>query len=489
MMARADLPKDVDTCHDIILTQHQSIQRLQLQLEHLLKRRQRGEPIDDGQLALFASSVAEQAAEAPAEPIDVKAHKRRNGHGRKQRDLPRKRVIHDVPEDELTCPCCNKKREKIGEDISEQLEYEPARLVILEHVRMKYACRQCEGQVIVADKPHQPIEKGLAGPKLLSFVATSKYCDHQPLHRLERILSRLGGDISRSTMCDWMAACAALIEPLYRLMVARVLESKIIHTDDTSVPVLDHPMSRTKSGRLWVYIGDPAHAYTVYAYSPTHEGKWPLEFLESFAGYLQADAYRGYDQLYADGRIKEVACWAHARRKFEEAQSSDAARSLTAIVMIRKLYDVEREARDFAPETRRQLRQDQSAPQLARIREWVEEQSIGILPKSPIADAIGYLANRWAAFERYLEDGDLNIDNNASERALRDVVVGRRNWLFAGSDQGGRTAALLISAIASCKRHAVDPFEYLCDVFTRLPGTPLSQIEQFLPDRWTKPVV
>ncbi len=493
MMARADLPTDVDTCHDIILELYNKNQRLAVQLQHILQRREQGRASNgnDGQLALFAEQLAATQADGATEEeasVEVAGHKRRRkGHGRKKRDLRVERVIHDVPQEDLNCPCCGRLREKIGEDISRQLEYETAELYTLEHVRLKYACKRCEGEVIVADKPHQPIEKGLAGPGLLSFVATSKYCDHQPLHRLERILARLGGDISRSTMCDWMAACAALIMPLYRLMVARVLESKIIHTDDTSVPVLDHPMTRTKSGRLWVYLGDGAHPYTVYEYSPTHEGQWPQAFLKPFTGYLQADAYLGYDRVFEDGSVKEVACWAHARRKFEEAQSSDPARSLTAITMIRKLYDVEREARDWTPDKRRQLRQEKSRPQLANIKEWVQAQSLAVLPKNPIADAIGYLANHWAAFERYTEDGDLNIDNNASERALRDVVVGRRNWLFAGSDQGGCTAAILISLIASCKRHAVDPFAYFRDVFKRLPATPHTQIDQFLPDRWQKP--
>lgn len=334
----------------------------------------------------------------------------------------------------------------------------------------------------------QPIEKGLAGPGLLAHVAVNKYADHLPLHRQEQMFSRQGVDLSRQTLCDWMRSCAELVRPLFDLMKQAVLSSKAVQTDDTPVAVLDPALPRTKTGRLWTYVGDKAHPYTVYDYTPDRCRDGPDRFLREFSGYLQADAYSGYDRLYKDQQrqVTEVAYWAHTRRKFFDAQDSDIMRSMVMLAYIRLLYDVEREARDRRLEGLRRLalRREKSVPVLAGIEAYLRREQPQVLPKSPIAEAIGYALGNWEALRRYTEDGDLEIDNNGAERSLRGVAVGRKNWLFFGSDQGGRTAAILTSLITTCKRLDIDPFAYLRDVFERISAHPASRLSELLPDLW-----
>lgn len=497
------IPDNVDALKQMVLDLHEALHRKQRQIETLEHRLQqllkarygpRADRLDPQQLVLFAADLIEEATQPEAEPPGNGRSRNaggRKGHGRRPlpKDLPRKQVIHDLTDDEKRCPCCGRTRERIGEEVSEQLELIPAVLYVIEHVRRTYACKSCQGQVTTADKPTQPIEKGLAGPGLLAQVITSKYGDHQPLYRQEHILARSGAHVPRSTTCGWMAACAQLVRPLIDLMHELVLASKCINTDDTPVPVLDPRRGKTRTGRLWVYVGDARHPYTVFDYTPTRSRDGPTRFFGSYAGYIQADAYGGYDHLFkprGDGAPSpiEVGCWAHARRKFVDAETTDSLRAHAAAAMIGVLYGVEQEAREFDATARLALRRERSTPQLIELQGWFETQQVDVLPKSPMGEAIGYCLSNWTALKRYVEDGDLAIDNNAAENALRPVALGRKNWLFAGSDEGGRTGATLMTLVASCKRHGVDPFVYLRDLLTRLPATPINQIDQFLPDRW-----
>lgn len=466
-------------------------EQLQHRLDQLLRRLYgpRAERIDPQQASLFADlndpqPPPPQSAPAAAEPAPAP----RRGHGRKAlpRDLPRRRVVHETPAAQRLCPGCGQERSLIGEETSEQLDYEPASLFVVEHVRCKYACPHCQEHVTIADKPTQPIDKGLPGPGLLAHVAVSKYADHLPLHRLERIFGRQGVELSRSTLCDWMAASADLLTPLVDYLKERVLQSRVLHTDDTPVPVLDEKREATRQGRMWVYIGDKGHPYTVFDYTPTHARDGPKQFLGDFQGYLQADAFAGYDGIYATGRVVEVACWAHARRKFYEARTADAERSHAALAWIRRLYDVEDRAKALSDADRCVLRQAESRPLLTAFCQWLQEQRAAVLPKSPMGQAISYALSNWDALTRYTEAGFLAIDNNVSERTLRAVAVGRKNWLFCGSDKGGRTAATLVGVIASCQRHSVDPFAYLRDVLSRIRATPPDRLDDLLPDRWAK---
>jgi hypothetical protein len=363
----------------------------------------------------------------------------------------------------------------------------PASLVVIEEVSRKYACTiGCT--VVTAEKPMAAIEKGLPGPGLLAQVAVSKYSDHLPLHRQEGMFDRLGVTLSRKTMCDWMRECAELVTPLFDLMKQRVLLSKALQTDDTPVSVLDPSLPHTRTGRIWTYVGDRDHPYTVYDYTPTRSRDGPDVFMKDFHGYLQADAYSGYDEIYNDRarKIVEVACWAHVRRKYFEAQSSDPMRSTVMLAYIRLLYDIEREARDLSlcAEARKSLRQSRSVPILKDIRAYLEREQSAVLPKSPEGMAMAYTLSNWEALTRYCDDGDLGIDNNGAERSLRGIAVGRKNWMFFGSDNGGRTAAVLTTMTASCKRLRIDPFEYLRHIFQRISGHPRAQLDELLPDRW-----
>lgn len=494
-----------------------TIEQLQHQLQQLLRRLfgRSAEKIDPRQMMLFETllnGLAPRTETPTEESTPASSNENRKGHGRRRlpSDLPRQKIVHDLPEDEKPCPCCGTMRHVIGQEVSEQLDYIPAKLTVIEHVRLTYACRLCEqsaaeggAQVVTADKPASPIEKGLAAPGLLSYVIVSKYSDHLPLYRLETILERHGIEIARSTMCDWAAACADLLRPLHERMVHEVLASKVIHTDDTPVNVLDRNRPQTRTGRFWVYQGDQDHPQTVFTYTASRSRDGPRGFLRGWSGFLQADAFGGYDGIYAGevgGQVTEVACWAHARRKFYEARKSDAAGSTQALAYIRLLYDVEDQAaerfesQDAATDNRplsairHALRQERAVPRLEQFKAWLQsvqaEHGGPVLPKSPMGQAITYALNQWEALCVYTTDGDLAIDNNAAENALRRVAIGRKNWLFCGSDNGGHTAAILFSLIATCQRHNVEPFAYLRDVLTRIAATPMSQLDQFLPDQW-----
>ncbi len=514
----AELPHDLATCHAMIVQlieqlgkTQQDYVRLEHHLQQLLRRTygHSSEKLDPNQHLLFTEMLQTLQAQvaAPPEPVAEAAPAApRKGHGRRKlpADLPRRRVVHELPAKELPCPCCGKMRCVMSEQVSEKLDYEPAKLSVIENVQLVYVCLDCEAealnpQIVTAEKPLSPIEKSLAAPGLLAFVIVGKYSDHLPLNRLERILGRHDIDISRSTMCDWMAGCAEALTPLYELMIEEVLLSKVIHTDDTPVNVLDRLLKQTRTGRFWIYLGDESHPYDVFDFTPNRSRDGPLEFLAGWgkdaagepvpaARYLQADAFPGYDIVYVGGKVIEVACMAHARRKFYDARTSDAARSAQALAHIRLLYDVEDQARLLKPAERAALRQQLSAPRLEQFKAWLLSQQAEhggpVFPKSPMGEAITYALNQWQALCVYVTDGDLEIDNNAAERALRRIAIGRANWTFVGSDTGGKTAMVLFSFIATCERHEVNPFEYLRDVLERIAAHPQSRLAELLPDHW-----
>jgi transposase len=342
--------------------------------------------------------------------------------------------------------------------------------------------------VIAAPRPAVPIAKGLPGPGLLAHLIVSKYTDHMPLHRLERVYERQGVFLHRSTLSDWLGACADLLRPLYDLMVRVVLQSRALHTDDTTVKMQELGTHLLSTARFWVYLGDAAHPYNVFDFTVNRKRDGPQQFLANYRGYLQADAFSGYDGLYLPGprtataRIIEVACNAHARRKFYEARGSDALRAHQALAYYRQLYELERAAKDFSDEQRLQMRQDLAVPVLGQFHKWLEAQRPEVLPRSPMGEAIGYALNNWAALVRYAEAGFLAIDNNVAEREMKRIAIGRKNWLTVGSPRGGRTAAVLFSFTSTCQRLGVEPWAYLRDVLTRLPATPAGQLGELLPD-------
>jgi transposase len=489
------LPDDVPTLHRMIgkllgtvRDQRRELEQVRARLDQLLRRLYgpRSERINPDQPSLFGEPASEAAP--TSSPVESAAPSHRNGrHGRRKlpKDLPRVRIEHDLTDAEKPCPDCGAVRVRFGEDSRERLDYRPASFFIAEHVQAKYVCRQCAGQIVAARAPAEALPKCIAGPGLLAHVIVSKYHDHLPLHRLEGILERHGLPLARSTLADWMTGCAAALAPLYLVMGNRVRQSKVIHTDDTPVTTLDRddPDGR-KTGRVWVYLGDREHPYTVYDMTASRSRDGPKTFLDGFRGYLQADAFGGYDGLYAHG-VTEVACWAHARRKFYEAKESAAAEAHEALARIGAFYAIESRAKDLTPAERATLRRTKAAPLLASFGQWLDELRRRVLPKSPLGQALTYATNQWAALQVYVTDGDLAIDNNNAERALRKIAVGRKNWLFFGSDSGGTTAAILASFTETCQRHQLNPWTYLTEVLTILPNLPIDQVESLLPDRWT----
>jgi len=490
---------------------------LQQRLDQLLRRLYgpKAERFDPQQPWLIPE-LAESNTPAPAPDPgpesaageEAGAKGKRPGHGRRKlpADLPRRRVEHALPEAQRVCPDCGGICQKFGEDISEQLDYQPASLFVLQHVRFKYACPQCHDHVTAAPVPAAVIDKGLPGPGLLAQIVASKYADHLPLHRLERILGRHGIALSRSTMCGWMAHVASMLRPVVDLMADLTRQSKTIHTDATKMPYLDPELApgRTLSGQMWTYVGDRDHAFDVFDFCRDHSAAGIDAFLKdtSYRGYLNADAHNIYDHLFRAGGMTELGCWVHCRRHFYEAQDSDPARAHLVVARIRQLYQAEDEAKELiagqelagagagADAVRLRLRHEHARPVVTALGQWLRDEQGKVLPKSPIGQAIAYALRHWPALTRYLDDGFLAIDNNVAERTLRHIAIGRKNWLFAGSSAGAQTAATLFSVTSTCHRHGVDAFAYLRDLLERLAHDPQPSPEvlrEWLPDRWRSP--
>lgn len=494
---------------DLVAQLQQKNDNLQQQLEQLRRRLagHKSEKLNPNQPLLFAELAAAAASDTAMSlpPVTAESPPKRRGHGRHGLNpkLRRDRRVYVLDEDQRRCPCgglCD----KFGEEISEQLDYVPASLFIIEHVRTKYACPKCHDHVIVAVKPEQPIARGLPGPGLLAQVITCKYADHIPLHRFEHICRRQGVELSRSTMCDWMKASAELLTPLYELMVSLVLSSRSVHTDDTKVPCQDPQQpGKTISARMWTYLGDAEHPCNVFDFTRTWSRDGPRRFLTEkagkFQGILQADALSGYDTLCAELGIVRAGCWAHARRYFYDARDSAAGPVAEALARIGRLYAMEKEIQEAlaaqaltglaADALRLAVRQEKALPELLALRQWLEQQHASVLPKSALGQAVQYALNHWEALLLYTQHGFLAIDNNAAERALRPIAVGRNNWLFVGSATGGQTAAILFSFTSTCRRLNLDPFAYLRDVLTCLGADSLSadELALLLPHRWTPP--
>ncbi len=352
--------------------------------------------------------------------------------------------------------------------------------------------------IVTAPKPPQPIHKGLPGPGLLAYVAVSKYAHHLPLYRIEQILGSHGGEFSRGTLCGWIAAVAGLLMPLYKLMLSAVLSSRVVQCDETYVKVLEEGLDKTRTARLWTYCGDRQRGrrFVVFDYRPDKSRDGPDEILKGYRGYLQADAANVFDGLFGPDKATEVGCWAHCRRKFHEALTTDALRAASALAQIKEFYKVEDEAKkliareglvgDAADEVRLRLRQEKTVGKLDEFDRWLLKEQINVLPESPMGKAIAYAQRHAVALRRFTEHGFLEIDNNAAERALRPVTVGRKNYLFFGSEEGGKRAAVIYSLTYTCRSLGIDAFNYLRDVLERLPSTPASGHADLLPDRWAQ---
>ena len=456
------------------------------------------------QLELQLADLEETAAEAEAsaeiatkaasiDSVQVRGFERKKpSRGPLPVHLPRERIIYPTPS---ACPCCGGMLRKLGEDVTETLEVVPRQWKVIQHVREKFSCRACEA-ITQPPAPSHPIARGRAGPALLAQVLFAKYALHLPLNRQSAAYAREGIDLDVSTLADWVGAAAATLMPLVEKIRTHVFAAERIHADDTTVPVL--AKGKTRTGRLWTYVRDdkpfggrdpPA---AVFFYSRDRTGEHPERHLGSYSGLMQADAYAGFNRLYAVGRkpgpIIEAACWAHARRNFFDlARLKKAPIAIEAVKRIDALFDIERAINGLSVDERRRVRNEQSRPLLAELQTWLRGQRARLSSKSETAKAIDYALKRWTALTRFLDDGRLCMSNNAAERALRCVAVGRRNWTFAGSDEGGRRAAAVYTLIETAKLNDIDPHAWLADVLARLPDHPVRRIHELLPWNWKAP--
>lgn len=470
------LPSDVATLHLMLREQQQLIESLKANLHRLLKWRfgPKSEVLDVDQCGLFADGslviavpVSEPAAEAKQAASTAPPAERRRAV-RVLKSLPRVIEQIDVPEEQKTCPCCGERMSAFGHESSEQLHYIPARLEVHETQRLKYSCGHCHGAVVRAQLPVlPPIPKSMASASLLAYLIVSKFADGLPLYRIAGRLARLGIELSHTLMSEWLVDCAELLEGLHRRMVLKVLDCGHIYTDDTTLPLQNHDPTRRKTyeAKLWVYAKDDRHGppLIVYAFSKSRTRDAPLTFLKDYRGYLQADAYPGYDPLYLTGKITEVACNVHARRRFVEAADllKNPGRPHEALAFYKALFRIERQIKGLTDNERLRVRQERTVPVLTRFKAWLDNAVHSVLPKDSLGEAVHYALKHWTALTRFTEAGHLDASNNFAERCMRAVAIGRKAFLFVGSERAGHAAAIYYSLVESCKANKVNPLTYL----------------------------
>jgi transposase len=477
---------------------NRKLSMLQHQVEQLLRRvyGRRSEKMDPNQLIFDGMLDILEQPEVPHKQIEspvpekkktLKTKRLHPGRIPIPEHLERVEIILDIPEQEKVCPETGKDLKQIGWEVSEKLEYRPGKLIVNVYKRPKYASPDSTADVgiITAPMPDSPIEKCKADIGLLSHIIVSKFADHLPLYRQDGIFQREGVDIPRATQTSWCLQVSEAISPLEEVLKRAVLESLFLFTDDSIIPLQVKGNGKVKKGRLWVYVrGGPGPPLAIFDFSPDRSQKRPLSFLDGYEGYVHADAYGGYDELFRKEGIIEVACWAHTRRKFDEALKSRQKEATDIMARIARLYRVETLCKEMEPEERYRTRQEKSRPILDGIFEKIEALRLEILPQEPLRKAVDYALNQKEALYRYLENGWLKIDNNTSENAIRPLALGRKNWLFAGSERGARATALYLSLIQCCKACDVNPWEYFDDMLRRIMSHPVNKLRELLPDQW-----
>jgi len=491
------------------------VQNLRLQQELARYRKwtygSRADRLSQSELLQALLEFGEELAQKALHPEDVPPAKNepeyelrrvKRGPGRRNlahfENLPTTTQVYELSADERACPCCGEERKEIGAEKSWQIDYIPGHFERIEHVRKKYACAKCEAtaanpQIEVAAKPELAIEKGLAGPGLLAFIVTSKFSEYLPLYRLENLFARQGFEISRATQAVWCGDVADIVEPLYERMAGRVRQSHVVATDDTTFPM--QSVGKTQPARMWVYVGDEKNPYNVFDFTLDRGREGPKRFLKDYTQVLLADAYGGYNGVVAGNAITRAGCWSHARRKFVDAESTAPEIAREAVRRIDALFAVERQAKESSAEERLALRQAQSAPVLAELREKLLRWKEQLLPKHPMAEAANYVLSQWVELNVLCVDGAVPIDNNVSEREMKRVVLNRKNSLFVGNARGGRTAAILASLASTCRRHEVDPQLYFTQLLLNLPPLlhqlphaqlrePQCKLDAWLPNQW-----
>ncbi len=462
-----------------------------------LKQKQFGsssEKLSPAQAELFDEADGDAAEMeddhvASIDTIEIPAHTR----SAKRRvsipaDIPRVDIIHDLPDDQKICPHDGAALKRIGSETHVQLDIIPAKVQALNHIRYKYACPCCEKYLLTATKPAQPIEKSVASPGLLAYITTQKYVDALPLYRQVEIFKRIGIEMDRGTLASWMVRCGQLVQPLINLIHEKILEQDFLHMDETQVQVLNEPNKTAQSNSyMWVLRSTlPTASAALFRYEPTRSGDAAKELLHNFSGALMVDGYEGYNATCIKNGITRLGCWAHARRRFIEAQKTQpkgkTGKADQALAYIQQLYRVEQSIKDQTASEKYQARQQQSKPILDKLKSWLDKSLSPIPPKTSLGKALYYLDSQWQRLINYTQSGDYPIDNNTAENAIRPFVIGRKNWLFSASQHGATSSASLYSLIETAKANGLEPYAYLKRVFTELPNaTTLEQIENLLP--------
>ncbi len=523
LLAREDQHRATVTRHEAIITEHQSTiatltkqrdeyyiekLRLEVRLAKALKQAYgpRADRVKDlGQLLL---GFGGQIDALPIPPVDLPVDAEDEQAGKDQppptrrlrtqgrRDigelehLPLIEQVYELTDELCRCPSCQAEREKIGSAISYTVEYIPGSLVRIKHMQHKYACRRCEQDghnpnITLAPKTNgSPIDKGMPGPGLLAYVATAKFGDYLPLHRLQTIFAREGFELDRSTMCVWMADVARLVGPLYDRMVQRVLQSHVLATDDTVMP-MQHP-GRTRKSRMWIYQGDESQPYNVFDFTVSHSRDGPARFLTDFRNTLLADAYGGYDGIVLTRELPRAGCWAHARRKFTDCQAAAPQVTQAILHLIKHLFSLESRVKNVDAEERLRRRQAEAVPLLESLHALLLEEKAKLLPKHPLSEAIQYTLNQWPALTLFATDPAVPIHNNLAEQEMKRIALLRKNALFVATPRGGQTAAILSSLTSTCRRHDINPQAYLTQLLANLPDTPIDRVDEWLPDEWKK---
>ncbi|MGT2460343.1 IS66 family transposase (plasmid) [Cupriavidus basilensis] len=497
VLTPSDLPADLEAVRTLALEQNRVARALWEQLEILkhqiaqLNRAQFGASSErlPGQAELFAAPL-DLPAPPTAPEVKVAGHSRK-GRPALPKELPRTRIEYDLSAAEKAA---FDSLQRIGEERSETLHYEPAKLTVIEHIRFKYAAmKNGESTIVTATAQPSPLPKSNASAGLLANIQVNTFVDHLPIHRQEMGYARLGIHLPRATLCEWKLGSAELLETLLPSLRTHILQAPRLHLDDTTLPLLERGRATTKQAHLWGYLGagqqqenglwvdhPPA---VMFEFAESRAATHPLTFLRDYRGYLQADAYSGHDALYRTGRIIEVGCWAHCRRRFFEIAKVQKAPGLAAqaLAWIARLYAIEAGIKDKPPDHKLAMRQAQSVPLLTQFHQWLQGNAHGLLARQPLAQAFGYALRHWQALVRYTESGILEPDNNRLERAIRPIAVGRANFMFVGSPRGGRAAATMYSLLGTCRLNGIEPYAWLRDTLERLPAHPISRVHELLP--------
>jgi len=501
ILDRAKLPNDPEILKDMLLEyarkvteRDERLTKIEVELRRFRRWQfgQKSERVPEGQL-IFVWHGTVVRNEKPAKPErlpEVRPRPARGGYRVIPRDIPREVVVQDLPAEEKRCPDCRGERTLIGYEETKQLDYSPASFFERIFRRAKYACKPCGKHVATApfQGPVGPFERGLPGFGLIAQIIVAKFSDHIPLYRQGRIYGRHGVEIPRQTLCDWVGQTIPSLEPIALAIKNDILLSKIIKTDDTVSRLLVRGLRRTAQARLWGYLGDQDHNQVFYEFTSDRKQEHPLRFFADYKGKIQADAYSGYDKLFLPGlEREELGCWAHARRHIYDARDTDPERAGTALGFIRMLYEIERTLGALGPRERAAQRREKSVPILRDFRLWLDREALRLLPRSPMAQALGYVIAQWQALTRFVDVGEASIDNNAMEARLRGPVLGRRNYLFVGSEAGGHWAAVCYTLIESCRLNGVEPYRYLKDVLRRVWTHPQRLIGELMPRLWKPP--